>query len=726
MSRIGYVVLVLLILVLGWYVLRPQTKDQPDFIRVFPTAAETPPARYVIRAHGLEQVVEGKRVTINGLSLALGEEKVGGLWNQIQTLSVEADRVVEHVPPADYAAYGIDPEVRSVQGDGIALAWGSKEGKGYAIDLLSGRLAVIGPANAARFDALTTRLDSDLLFPPAAPESVSAAGATFIKRGAQWVHAVDAARPEASARVRDLGGVLGQLRLRSLEGALPAEPGPATPIDLVYGDEMVKAGYAARYHLEVFLVGEEGWWQAEGWPAQRIDVVLARRLVTAAGSFGQDRLFNLGGGLYGHSMEDIVFLKAGEPWFRLETSHAKALDDLSSKWDVVWEGGREYADPQAADRLADALNAIVVNNVRPRLAVEEPWPDALALSAVGKGLHHPVLLEWRGRQVRSATHVGWAVDLPDLIASCAPDRFLDAVIASRAPERVIKVQRRLRDREPPLEETFVCDSRGVWSRTYPGPGPIDQVAVQRMARALAAGVAQSVRFATAADRAAAAEADLEVAVRFAPKDEGKANDFTDLDETTSIDVGLAIGLAGAPHSALNLGSGIVYTLDPDFIDIFRGDVASSLVMPLIPALVSRIIISGPPAEGGGSLILAQGRGGWRLAGDGRSDPAAEVEVRRLLRDLAGLTALRRIEGGPLVATETALTVSVELPGAERDLVERMLLQVARPGTLGAGADECVVFAESTRLGALVASRAVIPASIATGFAPDVQRFAAGN
>jgi hypothetical protein len=75
-----------------------------------------------------------------------------------------------------------------------------------------------------------------------------------------------------------------------------------------------------------------------------------------------------------------------------------------------------------------------------------------------------------------------------------------------------------------------------------------------------------------------------------------------------------------------------------------------------------------------------------------------------------------------MAADIAGTLSVSLPGAERDLHEQILLQYAKPGTLGAQADECVVFAESTRLGALVRNRAIVPAALMANFRPNAARF----
>lgn len=724
MSRLGYAFLVLAILAMGWYVLRPAQETATAWERVYQGEI---PSTYTVRAHGLNQQVMGKRLRIESIELPLGEEKANALWNQWQVLSAPADRFVTGIRAADYAAYGIDPQVRSLEGDGFALSWGAVEGNGYVLDRVNGRLAAVEVALIGRLDALAGRLDAEVPVPQVTPLAVTVDNERFVRRGAMWPSAFDATRPSASARVRTLMGFLSALRLDSLEDLDVSAATPVTRMVIEYPlDETVKEGFAAVLDLTVFASDEEaegGFWQAVGWPAQRISSASVDAARILAASFREDRLFNLGGGLFGHGITTAVVSRAGSEWFRLGSSTARQLDDLSSRWDVVWADGREYADPQAADRLADALNAITVSDVRPRLAVELPWPDAVRIDLMVKGEQAPQVLEIRGREVRSATHVGFAVHLPELIADINPDRFLDPVIANRVPERVTKLQRRLLGRTPPVEETFVRDERGVWRRTYPEGGPVDQVVLQRLARAIAGGTAHAVRQATAADRALAEERTIEIAVRFAPKDSGKANDFTDLEETTMIDLGLAIGQRDGAWKALNLGSGIAYDLDEDFVDLLRIDTASPLVMPIIPALVSSITLTALDRVDE-PLELQQRRDGWQVSVAGTQQPADAIEVRRLLRDLANLTALRRIDGTSLTGSEIAATVAVTLPGTERELTERMLLQIAHPGTLGAGPDESVVFAESTRSGAMVRSRAIVPVAAVRGFAPDAARFQA--
>jgi len=721
MTRLGYAALAVILVALGWYVLRPIQDTSVHWQQVYKGPI---PTAYTILAQGLTQHVTDKRVVIDGIALPLGEEKANGLWNQLRVLSAPADRFVKGVAPADYAAYGIDPSVRSISGADFALAWGVADNSGYIVDQKSGTVAAVDAGTMVRLDQLCGRLDAEIPVPLLNPVAVVVGQERFVNRGIQWAAALSATRPSATARVRDLMNFINDLRLPDLSGTVPAGSTEITRLVVEYPvSEAVKAGYDPYCDIIVRadLIGGGGTWQAKGWPAQRLTPLEIWRVRYLAAAFSEDRLFNLGSAIFGHGITAVVVTRGGQPWFRLKSSNARELDDLSSKWDVVWDGGREYADPTAADQLAFALNGINVRAVRPRLVVEPAWPDAVQLMVTVKGQTEPITLEMRGRAVRSATHVGYAIELSELLADLRPDRFLDKVLASRAPERVVKLQRRLLDRTPAVEETFASDERGIWRRTFPAGGPVDQVMLQRLARAAAGGTATAVRLATAADRALADDPSVEIAVRFAPKSTGKANDFTDLEETTSIDLGLALGKRDGVWRALLLGGGIAYDLEADLVDLFTSDVTSPLIMPVVPALVSKIVLTGPPGQGD-IVDLRMQYNGWMLMGDTKPVPAAEVEVRRLLRDISNLVATRRVEGLALVGNEVAATVTVTVPGSERDLTESMVLQIAAPGTLGAAADACIVFAESTRAGAMVRSRAMVPAVAVAGFAPDRARY----
>jgi hypothetical protein len=337
---------------------------------------------------------------------------------------------------------------------------------------------------------------------------------------------------------------------------------------------------------------------------------------------------------------------------------------------------------------------------------------------LGKGIHGSVFLQMRGREVRNATHAGVATRMGDLLEQLSPDRFLDTMIAGRSPERVLKIQRRFTDRQPAVEEVLVRDSRGGWSRTWPHNEPVDPVSVQRIARVISTSRAVNARLANADDRAIATAPIFEIAVRYGPKPSGKANDFTELEDTTTNDLGLSIGKDATGHwRALAIGTGTAYELDDDLVEQLRQDVANPLVLPLVPALVRRAQL----LSGTAGIVVSRSAEQWRIAVAGQTTAANAVEVRRLLRDLAALTAHRRGPGGALAAQDVALTVSLDLPGFDRES-ENMVLQIGKPGAAGAAADEVALFAESTRPGALATGRAFTSAASVAGFAADAARF----
>ena len=414
----------------------------------------------------------------------------------------------------------------------------------------------------------------------------------------------------------------------------------------------------------------------------------------------------------------MIVERAGKPWFSLESSSGKDLDDFASKWDVVWDGGREFASPQSPFLLLDALNDLAVSDVRVRLALEEDWPDAVRITLLGKSMHGAHVIEMRGTSVRSASHVGRVVRRADLLERLAPDRFLDTMIAGRSPERVLKIQRRFLDREPATAEVLSRDSRGGWVRTWPAGEPVDTVSVERIARVFATGRATSVRMADESDRAIVSAPDFEIAVRFGPKPSGKANDYTELEDTTTNDLGLAMRRDGEGRwRALQLGTGIAYDLDDEFVTQLRQGVSDPLVLPLIPALVRRVQL----ASGEESIVLSRVGEDWRMLEGERDTLAAAVEVRRLLRDLAALVARRRGPGGALAPGELSATISIEIPGFDRE-VERLVLQIGKPGMAGAAGDEVALFAESTRPGSLARGRAFATVASIAAFTVEPARF----
>lgn len=721
MTRLGWAILLVIVAALGWYVLRPAPSTAVERVRVWQGAQ---PGTYRLRANGLDQRISGRTVALEGHVLPLAEEAANGLWNQLTMLSTTSDRVVAGVPRADVGAYGIAADDRRLEGEGVDLGWATKDGEGYVYDWARGTLHLVGAESTARLDRLGDRLDEGRLIPLLEPIAAEVDALRLVRRGADWLAAYDPMRPPFQVRMRALGERIGSLRLADLAGVLPAGARPVGRARLEYPPgSAVPAGLPVAYEVVVFADGEGdgGWVRANAWPAQRLDRAALDGWLELLADFREDRLFNIAPGILGLGVDEVAVSRGGEPWFRLVSRNAQDLDDITSRWDVVWEGGREYADPSCAVRLVEAFNGMAVDFPRIRAAVEPPWPDAIAVRLLGKGIHQPLVLELDGRAVRSPTHVAWARTLPPPLDAISPDAFLDTLIAGRAPERVRKIQRRLLDRRPPHEEVLTMDERGVWARTWPAAGPVDQVAVQRLARAIAIGRAARARFAGAAERARAADPELEVAFRFAAKPAGKANDYNELEETTTSDLGLSLWREDGTWRALAADAGVVYDLADDLVDLLRQPLDEPLVLPLVPALVRTIAL----AAGERALTLRRVGDEWRMQAGADQGPASAIEARRLLRDLAGLVALRRIPGAALDPGDLAGTVAIELPGMDREAPERLLMQIGRPGAAGVAADEAAVFVESTRAGALAAGRAVVPAAAVAGLVPDPGRFAGG-
>lgn len=717
MSRFGYLFAIAIVIALGVYVFRPSSAPAVQWQRVF-TGSQA--ADYELLANGLHQQVRGKRVQLAGVTLPLSSEVAGALWNQWTVLSAPSDKFVEGVGAADLASYGIDPTVRRLWGQGFDFSWGASQGEGYVIDRLTGRLASVGVDLVKRLDRLAGRLDAGNPLPSDVGLAAVECGATrLIRRDIMWGAINAPMRPDFRVRVETAMRLVQRVRIAQLQAA---EPAGATAVGTLRIEldaaGAAQAGMPAAYDYRVWKGQAGGWIGVNDLPVQTLsaeELVVWEKVIA---SFAEDRLFNLGDTIMTNPIERVLVERAGKPWFSLESSSGKDLDDFASKWDVVWDGGREFAAPESAFLLQDALNDLAVTDVRVRLALEEDWPDAVRITLLGKALHGEHVLEMRGTSVRTASHVGRVVRRADVLERLAPDRFLDTMIAGRSPERVLKIQRRFLDRDPAAAEVLSRDARGGWVRSWPAGEPVDPVSVERIARVFATGRAASARMADESDRAIAASPEFEIAVRFGPKPSGKANDFTELEDTTTNDLGLAMRRSGDGRwRALQLGTGIAYDLDDEFVQQLRQGVSDPLVLPLIPALVRRVQL----ASGDESLLLARSGEDWRLQQGDQDAPAAAVEVRRLLRDLAGLVARRRGAGGALAPSELAVTISIEIPGFDRE-VERLVLQIGKPGMAGAAADEVALFAESTRPGSLASGRAFATVASVAAFTADPARF----
>ena len=716
MTKLGWAILALIVIALGIYVLRPEPPAKTAWVNVWKGAQ---PTAYRLRANGLDQRIAGKTVSLAGHVLPLAEEVANGLWNQLTVLSTTSDRIVAGVAQADIGAYGIAPDTRRIDGAGIDLGWALKDGEGYVYDWTLGTLHLVGAEAAKRLDQLAGRLDAPRLIPTAEADAAEVDTLRLLRRGSQWVASLDPMRPAFQTRMSELSERVAAVRLVDLAAILPDQARPVGRARLEYAaGAAASSGLPAAYDVALFADGDAGWVRINAWPPQRLPGAALDDWLRTLAAFREDRLFNITPDQLGLGVEEVAVQRAGKPWFRLTRRSAQEMDDITSTWDVVWEGGREYADPFSALRLVDALNQMAVDFTRIRLGVEPTWPNAVVVRLLGKGISRPLVLEISGRAVRSPTHVGWARTLPPPLDALTPDRFLDTLIAGRSPERVRKVQRRLLDREPVQEEVFSADERGVWSRTWPTPGPVDQVAVQRLARAIALGRAQRARFASPADRASAAQPACEIALRFAAKPAGKANDYNDLEETTTTDLGLSLWRQDGVWRAFVADSGVVYDLADDLVDLLRQPLDAALVLPLVPALVQGVTLT----TGARTLGLRRRADEWRMRAADGEHPASAIEARRLLRDLAGLTAKRRVAGAALDPAEVAGSVSIEVPGMDREVPERFLVQIGRPGAAGVAADEVVLFVESTRSGALTAGRAVVPAASVAGLVSDAARF----
>ncbi|MBA3685133.1 MAG: hypothetical protein H0W72_07825 [Planctomycetes bacterium] len=714
MTKYGWIILGLIVVALAGYVFWP---EGGAVVVPTPVLAGRKPDTYTLVAGGLTQEISPGRVRLAGHDLPLEAAKSEALWNHVAFLHALPERI-RVVAPADLASYGIDPARRRLTGGDVDLSWGTSGEDGYCHDVVSGRLFVIGIANARRLDALAVRLDrARLLAIERGIDGLSIDGVHLESRGGELHVAGAPWRTAFSARVRTLAMLISDLALGDLAATVPVDARLVATLGLSIppgrGENGAVNAPAEHHIVRLFQRADAGLASVDGLPPQSIEPLRMRELTAALAAFAEDRLFAVGDPLQGHAMKAAIVWRAGVEWFRLE-SRTRELDDQTSTWDIVWSGGREVAEMGAADRLIAAINELAVAGLRMCTPFEEPWPGALAIELRGPGMPRTVL-ELAPGMARSATQVGRIVRLPPLLADLAPDRFLDTLIVGKPVDRIAKLQRQIHDQDPVIREAYVRSASGTWERTFPAPASADQQSLQRLARAIAQARGLDVRFAGPADRAILDRPAIEVDLRFSAKGEGKAHDMAAVEDTVAQDWGLAIGRVDGLWRAVDKDGVVAWRVDDEFVELMREALADRLVLPLVPSQVKRLRVAAVGAE---AYELAPVAGRWRI---GAASSADDVEVRRLLRRLANLQANRQVPGTALAVVDRAGSLFIDLPSIDAPY-ERLTLHIGKPGAAGAAADEVALSAESSRADALPLQCSFLPATVLDELLPGRERF----
>ncbi len=673
MGRLGYVVLLLMLVAGAAYVFWPEAAEAqaPPLWR-----GETP-SRYQVVAGGLTQEVDGSVVRIHQLERPLDANRHDELWSYVRSLTV-VERLITSVPEDQLPAYGIDGS-RELMGGGLRLRWGGTGDDTYVWDGAHARLVPCERAVATRLDALTGRLDQARLIDLQPLRGIGLDGLTLHLEGGAWRDAQLSERPDFNRRVNRLYDLLELLRLddfsrRAAPLAPPLHQVRLSHRDLDQPERLVRLWSSAQVGERADQGG--GLIQVDTLPLQVLSAATLVQWTTVLATFRGDYLFNLETEFGLRPLGEIRTYEGDQLRLRLEKHGLNDVANGRSQWDVVWPGGREAASENAAPAIAMALDEMAVRDARRRLPSDVIPPTARRLVFVFKVDQRTLEIGIDGERVYSPTHIATAVSMPGLHARLVPDDMLDHALTLRGAERVVKVQRQWHQGPRAGEVDVVAvgagsgSVEGTWQQTWPkavAGTPVSALAVDRLARALCHTRSIEVRLPTPADRAAVANPAFELDVRFAQAQVKLSNDHTRLSDTTDQDLGFAFVPDGARWRAIDKESGISHLIEAELLDLLQAPLSDDLVMPLVPSLVTRIEINGPS----GRFALLRREEAWVLqhltasgGTTGAPQAADAVEVRRFLRLITGLRSLRADPtAGPFTPAQLVGSVLCVFPGA---------------------------------------------------------------
>lgn len=719
MGRLGYLILLSLLIIGGAYVFWPTGEPERDP----PLWHGEAPTRYRLVAGGLTQEVDGGLVRIADLERPLDGNLHRMLWSFVRSLTVN-ERVAIATAEDRLGGYGITAE-RELSGDGQRLRWGGSGNDFYVWD--GRRLIPCGKDITDRLDVLARRLDRAVLIELTSIHGVNVDGLSLRLKDGGWHDALRSERPSFNRRINRLYDLLERLRLEDLARRTAPLAPPLHQVRLSHEDVT-----APERLVRVWSApdGDGGLLQVDSLPVQRLVAADLARWQAVLATFAGDYLFNLETEFALRPLGEIRVQDSDGLRFRLEKHGLNDVQHGRSQWDVVWPGGREAASETAAAIIAMALDEVAVRDPQRRQVGDMPPATARHLTFVFKVDQRTLEVAIDGDRIWSPTHVATAIKLPDLLRRLVPDDMLDQALTLRGAERVVKIQRQWhRGAEAGRSEVVAVAAgtgtvEGSWRRTWPkdAGGGISALAVDRLARAFCSARSVTVRLPTAADRAVIAAPVFELDLRFAQAQVRLSNDHSRLGDTTDQDLGFAFAPEGDRWRAVEKESGISHLVDAELLDLLQAPLTDDLVLPLVPSQVTRIEITG--AAGRFALIL---RGdAWlvqMLDATGRQlqepQPAEAVEVRRFLRLINGLRAMRSDPtAGAFPPDQLSGSVVVVYPGTG-DASVRVTLNL---GQAQSGELPVVVDGAGTR--GLAGGRQFVGADLLPALLPPVKQFLA--
>ncbi len=715
MGRLGYIILLSLLVAGAAYVFWP-TGEVP---RDPPLWRGESPTRYRVVADGLTQEVDQTTVRFAGIERPLDGNRHRLLWSFISSLTVN-ERVAIPASEERLADYGVSP-AREVAAEGQRLRWGGSGNDYFVWD--GTRLIPCGKDISERLDGLARRLDHAALLDLPLIRGVSVDGLTLRLEEGGWRDALHSERPGFNRRINRLYDLCERLRLDDLTRRTAPLAPPLHQVRLSHQDIT-----APERLVRMWADADGGLLQVDDLPVQRLTAADLAQWQAVLATFSSDYLFNLETEFALRPLGEIRVHDHEGLRFRLEKHGLNDVSHGRSQWDVVWPGGREAASETAAAMLAMALDEVAVREPRRRQAGELPPASARRLTFVFKVDQRTLEVAIDGEQIWSPTHVATAIMLPDLLRRLLPDDMLDQALTLRGAERVVKIQRQWhRGADAGRAEVVAVASgtggvEGVWRRTWPKDvsGAISPLAIDRLARAFCSARSLAARLPTAADRAVVADPTFELDIRFAQAQVRLSNDHARLGDTTDQDLGFAFAPEGERWRAVDKESGISHLVDAELLSELQAPLTDDLVLPLVASQVTRIEFIGPA----GRFALQQRGDAWQvqpLDGTGRAvgdaQPAEEVEVRRYLRLVTRLRAVRSDPAaGPFTPEQLGGSVVFSYPAAGEGTV-RVTLSLGR---IQEG--ELPVLVDSAGLKNIAGGRQYLGADQQSGLLPPLSQF----
>ncbi|GDY12781.1 hypothetical protein LBMAG53_16590 [Planctomycetota bacterium] len=690
MNRTGWIVLAVVVAALSTYLLWPEG-GPPPMVTLF-TGSQ--PTAFRLRSAGLEQVVADGQVTLAGAVRPVDAGKVGNLFTALRNVQAPAERV-QTVQRVSLAAYGQDPAQRAVEAAGMLVTWGRAGADGFVADALTGRIFPTSQAVLENLEKAADRLDQRDLLPEAEQATrielryTPADGVGAIDRLAleldrgTWIASSARQRPPFGTRCQILLGLCATLKLDALVAAPGGTGEPLATLRLTLPGRAGPSGAPTAERIATVTVLRDGRAKVDDLPPQAQAPSAMEFWRETLADLNQDRLFDMPVSQQA-SLGTAEVRRAGKRLFRLEY---RGLNEQQMQektpWALVWDGGREDAAPNAGENLMRSFDQVLIEQPERLTAPLAPGPEAIEIVLSGRNESGEMARLVIGDGfVASATWRGRPRQVPDILSHPRPDPFLDRRLTIRDPNRVIKLQRVIRDQGAAVGEVYVAaDGSGVWRKTWPIAGPADAAAIRRLLQTISAAVASEARLATAEDRAARDAPALTIDLRFAAKPPPKgANDLTDPEETVATDIGFALAPSGPGQwRAVDRDGGLAWTLPEDVVEALRLPVTDRLVLPIPVALVRRLRVQSPD----GVWELRRDGETWKAKNDATDQPGTEtavdpVTVRRWLRRVAGITASAHdVQAAPLAPGETHAALTIDLPGAQA-LPEQVTIRIGRP------------------------------------------------